>query len=338
MVCLMSLAWPCFVAGDFNSPHIDWNNVFSCSNHLEQKLCDFAMSHGLVQVVPEPTCDSNLLDIILANEPLTVSNVAVEPPFGNSDHCQVNFTITLEAALQPSDETTATASKYYIWSQADYIGMVNYLNSTNWTRLFCANLTVDSIWQAFLNVLLERYCPKLVRKAIARKRCLWRKHKKEPANIKTAEAYRKAERVCAELLNQYEIQQEQRCLRSNNIDSFYKFVNSRLSCKSGVGAIRANNGETVANDKEKAEMLNDYFCSVGTQDNGILPGFPSVMPNDDALDTIEFSPAAITRASDILVMKIILVIITISFLSHHFYYYLVIVFEIILVIVIVSFL
>jgi hypothetical protein len=42
--------------------------------------------------------------------------------------------------------------------------------------------------------------------------------------------------------------------------------------------------------------------------------------------------------SDILVMKIILVIVTISFLSHHFYYYLVIVFEIILVIVIVSFL
>jgi hypothetical protein len=97
----------------------------------------------------------------------------------------------------------------------------------------------------------NRYYPKLVRKAIARKRCLWRKHKNEPTNIKTTEAYKQAERLCAELLNQHEIQLEQRCLRSNNIGSFYKFVNSRLSCKSGVGAIRANNGETVTNDKEK---------------------------------------------------------------------------------------
>jgi hypothetical protein len=312
---LLDVSWPCFVAGDFNSPHIDWNNVFPCCNNLEQKLCDFAMSHGLVQVVPEPTRDLNLLDIILANEPITVSNVAVEPPFGNSDHCQVNFTITLEAALQPNDEMAAAASKYCIWSQADYTSMVNYLNNINWTQLFCDNITVDSIWQAFLNVLLtaidcyvpSRLCasasstnkrsyPKSVRKAIARKRCLWRKHKKEPTNTKITEAYKKAERLCTELLGQYEIQQEQRCLRSNNFGSFYKFVNSRLSCKSGVGAIRANNGETVTNDKKKAEMLNDYFCSVGTQDNGILPDFPSVMPSDDVLDTIDFSPVAITRA------------------------------------------
>jgi hypothetical protein len=45
-----------------------------------------------------------------------------------------------------------------------------------------------------------------------------------------------------------------------------------------------------------------------------------------------------SKTSDILVMKIILVIVTISFLSHHFYYYLVIAFLIILVIVLVSFL
>jgi len=42
------------------------------------------------------TKQHSLLDIVLTNEPLIVSNVGVEAPLSNSDYCQVNFSITVK--------------------------------------------------------------------------------------------------------------------------------------------------------------------------------------------------------------------------------------------------
>jgi hypothetical protein len=101
---------------------------------------------------------------------------------------------------------------------------------------------------------------------------------------------------CKQLLHLYETQQELRCVHSNNVGSFYKFVNSRLSCKSGVGVLRDNCENSIVNDKDKAELLNDYFCSVCTLDDGILPQFPRVLQEDVSLESIDFSPVALSRA------------------------------------------
>lgn len=46
----------------------------------------------------------------------------------------------------------------------------------------------------------------------------------------------------------HEIQKELRCVGSNDAGSFYKFLNMRLSCKSGVGRIlHGNDGKNVTN-------------------------------------------------------------------------------------------
>jgi len=54
-----------------------------------------------------------------------------------------------------------------------------------------------------------------------------------------------------------------------NLDKFYKFVNSRLSNKRGVGILIDTNGVHLTSDSERAELLNIYVCSVCTQDDGI---------------------------------------------------------------------
>jgi len=64
---------------------------------------DFAVANGFSQVVAKPTRLNNKLDIVLVNEPLTVHSVGVEPPFGNSDHCRVDFIIGLETKFQRYD-------------------------------------------------------------------------------------------------------------------------------------------------------------------------------------------------------------------------------------------
>jgi hypothetical protein len=120
-----------------------------------------------------------------------VFNVSVVPPFGSSDHCQVNFCIVLENKLAEklntdSLEDCQPSIVQYNWSEADFDGIRDYLSSYNWSDLFCVNLTVDAMWQAFSTVVRtainmyvptrgaptrsgrKRY-PKKARKALARK-------------------------------------------------------------------------------------------------------------------------------------------------------------------------
>ena len=45
------------------------------------------------------------------------------------------------------------------------------------------------------------------------------------------------------------------CIRDSNTGNFYRFINRKLSCKSGVGALRDTTGRLVTDDN----MLNTYF-------------------------------------------------------------------------------
>ena len=58
-------------------------------------------------------------------------------------------------------------------------------------------------------------------------------------------------------------------MNSGNLGKFYRFVNKRLHCKSGVGALydRKSN-RTITSDQEKANLLNGYFAAVGVVDDG----------------------------------------------------------------------
>jgi hypothetical protein len=49
-------------------------------------------------------------------------------------------------------------------------------------------------------------------------------------------------------------------------------------------------------DEDKTELPNDYFCSVCTVDDGMLPQFPRVLPEDVSLESTEFSSVAPSRA------------------------------------------
>ena len=62
-----------------------------------------------------------------------------------------------------------------------------------------------------------------------------------------------------------------------NLGTFYRFVNSKLSCKSGVAPLKTPSGEMIVDDVGKAELLSIYFASVFTVDDGNLIGQSSVV-------------------------------------------------------------
>jgi len=312
---LTRVTWPCYVAGDFNAGTIDWPNLSVTCHSVDNIQLDFAINNGFTQLVKYPTRNDNILDIVLVNEPNAVFDVHVDLPFGCSDHSRVDFTVVLELALTSNIPDASTKqSKCYQWGDADYEGIGDFLASYDWDQLFCLNPTVNEMWLAFSNVMYsaidiyvpsvssrthcrpgKRYYPKKLRKTISCKRCLWRKYRADHGNSLLRQRYLDAAAQCRKALHDYEIAKEMRVINSNNVGRFYKHINNRLSCHSGIGVLRNEDGTVFTNDNDKASLLNEYFCDACTCDNGQLPDFARVAPLDANLSEIIFTTDNIAK-------------------------------------------
>ena len=235
------VGYHCIIAGDLNCPGVDWVSLKAPADNIQNALLDFAVTRGFSQIVDSPTRLDNILDIVLTSEPLAICNTNVIEPFSTSDHCQVEFSVFNDCAA--TAECRDEIVKRYDWSSADYDAMSNYIASVDWLSLLSTNLTADNLWSAFSNVLqsaidlfvpvnyvrrdnsvkCRRWYPAALKRAIARKRCLWRKHRESPDDERLLAAYHGAERKCRQMLRDYEIKRENRVIDSDNAGSFFPF-------------------------------------------------------------------------------------------------------------------
>ena len=86
---------------------------------------------------------------------------------------------------------------------------------------------------------------------------------------------------------------EKTILESKNLGEFYKYVNNRLTNNVTTGVLEDADGSLVTGDEKKAELLNSYFNSVNTLDDGTLPEFATRVGNNDLLENISFTPDVI---------------------------------------------
>ena len=81
--------------GDLNCNNINWTELTVKNDTLQKMFLDATIDLGLSQYVEEPTRGENILDIVLCNDPLLISEVNVGPPFSISDHNSVDFLLCL---------------------------------------------------------------------------------------------------------------------------------------------------------------------------------------------------------------------------------------------------
>ena len=108
---------------------------------------------GLTQFVLEPTRInfngvSNILDIILCNDPLTININSVTEPIGTSDHSIVNFSVF----VPPSDNSHATLSDNVIHNSNQLLPSITMLPVFNWSAgdFWCYKSRVEFNWLASL--------------------------------------------------------------------------------------------------------------------------------------------------------------------------------------------
>jgi len=117
---------------------------------------------------------------------------------------------------------------------------------------------------------------------------LWHKCRRDKT-VDNRVAYAKQAENCKSLIFEYERSKELELIKRSNLGAFYRFVNKRLTAKSGVGPLRhAGSGDVIeTDDSKKASMLNKYFGSVFVPGDGLLPEFSSRVSQDTFINSIE---------------------------------------------------
>ena len=256
----------------------------------------------------------NILDIILSNDPQIVNILDLKDPLAISDHCVIDFSLylpDLDIHGQDVDDIVLTA---YDWSAGNYHAINEFLCCFDWNNIFGFNFNADAIWNEFKAVLwhvISLYVPrklvshnmkyrprqysKRIRNLLSRKAAIWRKLRSNNVPELKRSYIDVANKCKLEILN-FDIEREYRILQANNLGAFYKFVNSKLSSKSGIAPLYDKFDNLVTPDGDKANLLNEYFYSVFTKDDCQLPPFPLRIPDSaPGINDINISPETIMK-------------------------------------------
>ena len=304
--------------GDFNLPHINWETLVAPQDNVHDAFLNFCIYNGLHQFVGEPTRGDSCVDIVLSNDQYIVSSLAVVDHFSTSDHCSIEFSVIAhnnDISCTTGNDPPSTQT-YFDFEAADYDSINLLISNHPFHFQSSGDLPSDpnDLWEAFIspinnaisqfvpvksfsksrrNAKCKKY-PRHIKRALNKKLLLWRKYRRLNT-VDSKLAYDKQASLCKKLLYDYEKSQELAIIKSKNIGSFYRFVNRKLSCKTGVGPLKSETGDIITDDTSKASILNEYFCNVFTADDGNTPGFERRVGDDVSMKSVTFSSYLVSK-------------------------------------------
>ena len=97
-------------------------------------------------------------------------------------------------------------------------------------------------------------------------------------------------------------------LNASNVGAFYRFASNRLRNKTEISPLYDSSGQICVDDASKANLLNEYFSTVGTVDNGVSPS-----SGTQKLLQILFTEAAVTSAIAYVSLKAIYLVVLMDY-------------------------
>lgn len=280
------------LVGDFNVPHVAWDNDFpyALSNEAEHIL-DLVLFHDLTQLVHAPTrvqgTKQSVLDLFLVNHRVLQRNPTIRILEGISDH----KIVCLDMQLSCIHKVTKRETFVPVFARASDVDVLDVLDSSfaHFVSLYESDKhSVNHLWNFFKNLVtkcIDEFVPrkrKIIRntnpwitKEIVR---LGRRLKKVKQKLKRRNEASTSNLVCALRL------QLKNCIADakahyQNVQ-LKKFISSSpakfwryLSPNKKSAPTLVLDGNAVTNSSETARILNEYFCSVFTDDNGTEPEF-----------------------------------------------------------------
>ena len=291
------------IMGDFNFPNISWNPDPIVAdhhrrNHPECLFVDTITESMLHQHVTLPTRDSRIIghrstmdDLIFSTDIDSVYNLEHIGHLGESDHQIISFTTF--NTFQTKTRRSTTRYKYWLTDEEKF---KNHMN-INWEEQF-RNKNPDESYEIFLKFYKEardKYTPKETMKKSDRFiKPIWMKQatmnlikRKRRYHIKFLNTRNNTDKTnYNQIRNQVTsaLRNDRLCFErgiskeiKNNNKIFWRYVNSQRTTKTSIPDLERKDGSKATTDDEKAEILNNQFTSVFTDED--LSNVPEFTPH-----------------------------------------------------------
>ena len=274
------------ICGDFNRSEIDWG-TWTPHSDAARTLVETLQDSYLFQHVTEPTRlrgtdNPSLLDLVLTNEELMISEIRYLAPIGKSDHSVLSF--QYQCYFNPTRDKVLR----YQFHKGNYAKMRRDLDQ-DWDSLFSdcpddpdgqLSILTDILQRSQDTNIPKRDTTKAsttrkipldasTRAEIRRKHRLWERYmadrtdEKRLAYCRQRNKVRKMTRLAKK---RYECNLAEQA--KDNPKMFWRYAKSKLKTREGVADLEHTDGDgnltKSTTDEEKANTLSDYFSSVYT--------------------------------------------------------------------------
>jgi len=277
---------PIWIGGDINLPDIEWeSNAIKKHQYLykiNETFIQMMYDCHLDQIVNFPTRGKNILDILLTNNNSLIERIIDIP--GISDHNSIVVADVKACVLR----SKPALRKIYMWNKANIKELKESVLQN--IRELCSRYSIDNdinmIWQDFTKIIDDTMSkiPSFI--SSSRYNQPWISVKCKRLSRRKKRAYNRAKRTQLESdwkrfreLNS-ECNKECRIAYNNyvrdsldnagNNKKLFRYIKNKNKDYIGVAPLRVN-GKLHNSDIEKAEILNDHFCSVFSKDDNKFP-------------------------------------------------------------------
>ena len=297
-----------WIGGDINLPNIDWLTNSHNGNNYPVSFCNLVLElfcdSGISQMVSFPTRGNNTLDIFATNRPNLINKCIPIPGISDHDAVYVESFITAKYRCPAK-------RKLYQWAKADFQLLSQVI--TEFTSSFTSSNTttscVQKMWNDFKAMCMD--CMELVPYTYPSSRFNqpWVTTRTKRICRKKKRLYNKARStgLASDWSNYKNIKKlsQHECRRAYynyvsrisdprvNNKKFWSFIKNCRKDTTGITTLTVE-GNTITDDTDKANALNDQFKSVFTiEDTSVTPEVPG--PPFPYMDCIEVNVEGVTQ-------------------------------------------
>ena len=172
--------------------------------------------------------------------------------------------------------------------------MISIMKDIDWSFLCQNSLSVEMFWSKISNVLHSCIAQFVPRRYQSRKPFSYPMHIRRLLGLKKL-WYSKDKVRYKHFATKYDmavkdfiLSQENNVLKKKSLSSFYSYVNSKLTTSQCIPPLIDSNDNLAVSNHDKCTVLNDYFASVFTADDGLLPEFVPRLSENKSLNCVLF--------------------------------------------------
>ena len=248
----------------------------------------------------------DILDLVVSSDEELIRDVSVFEPL-LADHMSISFELNYCVATSECTQVTRIFSKTG--------NLYAFLGNVNWDFLIELSQTSVVFWEELLLVCqygIDTFIPIKKRSdfskkslfmlnqdtltAIARKKVCYDSWKSSTTNREFWKGNLKYwTKKCNSLVSRDRSNHEQSVASNPDANAFHSYVRKVFNRPCCIPELRVGN-VVFTEDIDKARCFNEFFCSVFTEDNNILPNFDVPAAAGISIETVDLSVFAVRNA------------------------------------------